>query len=100
MLPLRRGQSRHGDRRRSCLTILATLETPNYGLTKFADLFTPRQLVALTTFSDLVDEARERVHKDAVASGLPADNMPLDDGGTGGTRLRRRGGDVSRARRK
>jgi putative DNA methylase len=29
-------------------------KTPNYGLTKFGDLFTQRQLVALTTFSDLV----------------------------------------------
>src|SRR5699024_10191257 len=28
--------------------------TPPYGLTEFADLFTNRQLVALTTFSDLV----------------------------------------------
>ena len=27
------------------------------------DLFTPRQLVALTTFSDLVQEARERVRQ-------------------------------------
>lgn len=32
-----------------------------YGLTEWGDLFTPRQLVALTTFSDLVQEARERV---------------------------------------
>ena len=35
-----------------------------YGLTTFADLFTPRQLVALTTFSDLVGEARQRVLSD------------------------------------
>ena len=33
----------------------------NYGLTRWADLFTNRQLLALTTFSDLVMEARERV---------------------------------------
>jgi putative DNA methylase len=32
-----------------------------YGLKTYGDLFTPRQLVALTTFSDLVQEARERV---------------------------------------
>ena len=32
----------------------------NYGMTKWSDLFTPRQLVALTTFSDLVAEAREQ----------------------------------------
>ena len=42
-----------------------------YGLTRFADLFTPRQLVALTTFSDLVTEARARVERDALAAGLP-----------------------------
>ena len=47
-------------------------KTPNYGLMTFADLFTPRQLVALTTFSDLVGEARERVKCDALAAGLPA----------------------------
>ena len=40
-----------------------------YGLSTFADLFTPRQLAALTTFSDLVGEARERVKRDAGASG-------------------------------
>jgi putative DNA methylase len=34
---------------------------PLYGLKTYGDLFTPRQLVALTTFSDLVQEARERV---------------------------------------
>ncbi len=32
-----------------------------YGMTRHRDLFTPRQLVALTTFSDLVGEARDRV---------------------------------------
>ena len=46
-------------------------KTPNYGLTTFGDLFTERQLVALTTFSDLVAEARERVRQDAVAAGVP-----------------------------
>jgi putative DNA methylase len=40
-----------------------------YGLSRFADLFTPRQLVALNTFSDLVGEARERIRRDAVAAG-------------------------------
>jgi len=40
----------------------------NYGLTRHADLFTPRQLVALTTFSDLVGEAHERVRRDAEAA--------------------------------
>ena len=36
-----------------------------YGLTTWADLFTSRQLVALTTFSDLVGEAMDRVKQDA-----------------------------------
>ena len=56
---------------------------PLYGLTTFGDLFTPRQLVALTAFSDLVTEARSRVERDAIVAGLPDDSTPLRDGGTG-----------------
>jgi len=56
-----------------------------YGMTRWCDLFTPRQLVALTTFSDLVGEAMARVKRDALAAGLPDDNKPLRDGGTGAT---------------
>ena len=52
---------------------------------KWADLFTPRQLVALTTFSDLVQEAREQVQRDALAAGVPDDGKALRDGGTGVT---------------
>ena len=57
----------------------------NYGLSTWGDLFTPRQLVALTTFSDLVQQARERVQHDAVAAGLADNDKPLQDGGTGAT---------------
>ena len=57
--------------------------TPLYGLTHFKHLFTPRQLVALTTFSDLVTEARARVERDAIVAGLPDDSTPLREGGTG-----------------
>jgi putative DNA methylase len=53
-----------------------------YGLTHFADLFTNRQLVALTAFSDLVGEARQRVFSDARAVGA-SDHNRLADGGTG-----------------
>ena len=60
-------------------------KTPNYGIPTFGDLFTPRQLVALTTFSDLVQEVRERVQRDALKAGLPDDNKPLRDGGSGAT---------------
>lgn len=56
---------------------------PLYGLTTYGDLFTPRQLVALTTFSDLVGEAIARVRRDALAAGLPDDPTPLRDGGSG-----------------
>ena len=58
---------------------------PLYGLGSFGDLFTDRQLVALTTFSDLVAEARERVQQDAVAAGLSDDGVPLREGGEGAT---------------
>ena len=39
-----------------------------YGMLRWRDLFTPRQLVALTTFSDLVGEATERIRSDAEAA--------------------------------
>jgi putative DNA methylase len=40
------------------------LTAPNYGMRTWADLFTNRQLTALTTFSDLIREARERAMSD------------------------------------
>lgn len=56
-----------------------------YGITKHAHLFTLRQLLALTSFSDLVNEAREKVLTDAIAAGIPNDNSPLCEDGTGAT---------------
>lgn len=58
---------------------------PMYGMKSYGDLFTSRQLVALTTFSDLVQEAREKVIVDAKAAGMVDDGMGLDAGGTGVT---------------
>jgi len=58
---------------------------PLYGLTTYGDLFTPRQLVALTTFSDLVGEAMQQARRDALAAGLPDDGVPLRNGGSGAT---------------
>lgn len=58
---------------------------PLYGLTTYGDLFTDRQLVALTTFSDLVGEAREQARTDALAAGLPDDPRGIDAGGRGAT---------------
>jgi len=59
--------------------------TPRYGLDQWAKLFTPRQLQALATFSDLVTEARSRVEDDAVNAGLARDETRLRDGGSGST---------------
>ena len=58
-------------------------KTPNYGMTTFGDLFTDRQLAALTTFSDLVEEARDRTRADAASASFPDDSVPLRDGGCG-----------------
>ena len=57
------------------------LWTPAYGLGKFADLFTNRQLTALATFNDLVGEARERVLQDSLSAGL-AEGDRIERGGT------------------
>ena len=54
-----------------------------YGFFYWSDLFTPRQLTALTTFSDLVSEARQQAYQDARAAGLADDDVPLRDGGRG-----------------
>ena len=53
-----------------------------YGLRTWGHLFTDRQLVALTTFSDLVSEVREKVLADAISAGMDADAPRLADGGT------------------
>jgi putative DNA methylase len=55
----------------------------NYGMTKWSDLFTPRQILALATFSKLVGEARNLVERAAAAVGLDNDNRPLREGGVG-----------------
>lgn len=54
-----------------------------YGMTRWRDLFAPRQLVALTTFSDLVQEVHELVKSDAFAANLSSDDESLAAGGTG-----------------
>ncbi|WP_218054329.1 DUF1156 domain-containing protein [Phenylobacterium immobile] len=57
--------------------------TVDYGLTTFGDLFTDRQLVALTTFSDLVHDVRAIIEKDALVSGMLDDHARLADSGKG-----------------
>jgi putative DNA methylase len=53
-----------------------------YGLKTHADLFTPRQLTALTTFSDLVADARQQIENDAIRAGVADNKIPLREGGT------------------
>lgn len=54
-----------------------------YGIESWDELFTPRQLAALTTFSDLLADAREVVLADAQEAGLGQDGVRLRDGGDG-----------------
>lgn len=54
-----------------------------YGLKETADLFTNRQLTAMTTFSDLVQEAQQTACADAITAGMPDDGVGLADGGAG-----------------
>lgn len=54
-----------------------------YGFNETSDLFTNRQLTALTTFSALVGEAQTKAEADAVAAGMYNDHIALSEGGTG-----------------
>ncbi|MFN8703583.1 MAG: DUF1156 domain-containing protein [Rhodospirillales bacterium] len=60
-------------------------QPPVYGMSNLGDIFTPRQIVALVTLSDLVADARERVRRDALAAGLQDDGKALVEDGTGST---------------
>ena len=56
---------------------------PAFGMTDYSDLFTHRQLTALTTFSSLVAEAQAKAEADAVAAGVTNDHIALSAGGFG-----------------
>lgn len=56
---------------------------PAFGMTDYSQLFTNRQLTALTTFSELVGEAQKKAEADAVAAGMFNDHIALSEGGTG-----------------
>lgn len=57
----------------------------NYGLTKWSDLFTPRQLNALTTFGDLLGEVREVILQAGLKAGVEDDGLGIDAGGSQAT---------------
>jgi putative DNA methylase len=58
---------------------------PAYGLDEWWKLFTPRQLTALTTFSDLLPAVHQRVTAEAISSGWAEDGARLRDGGDSAT---------------
>ena len=52
-----------------------------YGLTQWSDLFTARQLAALTSFSDLIGEVMKQIRQNL--DNTKEGNTPLDKGGVG-----------------
>jgi putative DNA methylase len=55
----------------------------NYGMDVYGDLFTSRQLVALTTLSDLVPIIIELIRQDGLKAGRGNDSRDLNSGGNG-----------------
>ena len=56
---------------------------PSFGLTDYADLFTNRQLVFITTMMKLAREAQDSVEHAATDKGLPDDGISFAAGGSG-----------------
>lgn len=54
-----------------------------YGLKTWSDIFTARQLVALTTFCELVLDVREKIRLDCIAAGMSSNSARLEMNGTG-----------------
>ena len=52
-------------------------------MTKHRDLFSPRELTALITFSNLISEARKHLLQDALAAGMDNDDVRLAQNGHG-----------------
>lgn len=56
-----------------------------YGMLKWSDLYTKRQLLAVGLFTDLVQEARNKLIQDALEQGIKDDGQSLEAGGCGVT---------------
>lgn len=54
-----------------------------YGITMWKELFTNRQLTALTTFSSLISDVIAKAEEDALAAGMENDGKGLNAGGQG-----------------
>ena len=59
------------------------IRVPRYGFETWPELFTPRQLTSMVTFSDLLPGVWVNVEHDAVAAGFSNDGARLRDGGSG-----------------
>ncbi|MDR1576725.1 MAG: DUF1156 domain-containing protein [Deltaproteobacteria bacterium] len=64
-------------------TSAKVFRTLAYGLTKYFDLFTSRQLILLSTLIDLVPKIQSIIKTDAIKAGLANDGMDLENGGIG-----------------
>ena len=56
---------------------------PAFGMTDYCNLFTNRQLTALTTLSSLVSNVIAKIEKDALVAGMIDDKKDLDADGEG-----------------
>ena len=56
---------------------------PLFGLTDYADLFTNRQLVFITSMMDLAKEMQSDIEKEALRKGFVDDGISFADGGCG-----------------
>ena len=56
---------------------------PSFGLTDYADLFTNRQLVFITSMIDLAKEMQSDIEKDALERGFADDGITFAEGGKG-----------------
>jgi putative DNA methylase len=59
------------------------VSVPGYGMVRYGDLFTQRQLVALNTFSEQIREMQIQIRNDAVTSGLNEKGHGLEKNGIG-----------------
>lgn len=56
---------------------------PAFGMNEYSQLFSNRQLTALTTIGSLVEAAQKKAEADAVAAGVYNDHIALSEGGSG-----------------
>lgn len=56
---------------------------PGFGITEYADLYTKRQLLLLTTLCDLIPTIQKIAYEDALVSRMSEDALSLKDGGDG-----------------